>query len=177
MYCPVEWHDNTSDFLDLETMKQAWRNIHSKTCHKNLGYKISLLGGELCANKNFLSLVKWMRDEYPDISAISITTNGSASLNYYLRLVDLVEYITFSLHSEHVDEQDFFYKIDELRKRMEPPKQCLHVNVMDEFWNQDRIPKYQQWLTSRNINHSVNVIDYSKQTRTYPIMKGNLNLG
>ena len=62
-----------------------------------------------------------------------------------------------------------------LHKDMLPGKH-LHVNIMNESWNQDRIPAYTKLLAEHNISHNVNEIDYSVQTRSMPIMKGKLNL-
>jgi MoaA/NifB/PqqE/SkfB family radical SAM enzyme len=79
MYCPRELHD-TSKPHDLETLKKVWTNIYNKSVDKNLKYKISFTGGEVTANKSFLPLIQWLREVYPEIKMISITTNGSASI-------------------------------------------------------------------------------------------------
>jgi MoaA/NifB/PqqE/SkfB family radical SAM enzyme len=172
MYCPTELHDSTSRPHDLETMQQVWRNIHNKTQHKNLPYKISFTGGEVTANKNFLPLVEWLRTTYPDIAMILLTTNGSASQRYYEKLAKVVNSISFSTHSEYMDEQRFFDTVLAVDRLMIRPAKSVHVNIMDEHWNQDRIRLYQQWLTKHNISHSVNQIDYTKATRTYVLNQG-----
>jgi len=176
MYCPAELHDDYSQPHDLDVMKQAWQNIHIKTSGCGLQYKISITGGEPTANKNFLPFVRWLRAEYNDIAMISLTTNGSASVDFYQKLCDLVEAISFSTHSEHMDEQQFFSKVELLDKLMIRPKKSLHVNIMDESWNQNRIQMYQKWLDQRGISNSINDIDLNYRIRDYPIMKGNLNL-
>lgn len=167
----------TSRPHDLETMQRAWKNIYEKTRHRGLPYKISFTGGEVTANKNFLPLIEWMRTTYDDIGMIVVTTNGSASLNYYKKLCGLVEAISFSTHSEHMDEKEFFSKIERLDPLMLRPAKSLHVNVMDEFWNRERIVLYKKWLEDRGISYSINEIDYKHQTRTIPIFKGKSNLG
>lgn len=176
MYCHADWHDMTSRPHDLETLKTVWKNIYSKSHTRRLKYKISFTGGEVTANKNFLPLVEWLRSEYNDIAMILITTNGSASLNYYRRLSQVVESISFSVHSEHINEKDFFHKVSEINDIMHRPAKSVHVNIMDEFWNKDRIPLYQDWLDKRDISHSINIIKYEYQTRTFPVMKGTLDL-
>ena len=110
MYCPTELHDMTSRPHDLKTMQQVWKNLYEKTKDKNLLYKISFTGGEVTANKNFLPLIEWLRATYQNISMILITTNGSASLRYYTKLAKSIESISFSTHSEFMNEQDFFDK-------------------------------------------------------------------
>lgn len=176
MYCPTELHDNHSKHATLELLKQRWQSIYQKTQDKNLSYKISFTGGEVSANKSFLPLVCWIRNTYQSqIAMILATSNGSASFAYYTRLFALIDNLSLSFHSEHADEQKFFDLVIALHQNL-PPGKHLHVNIMDEFWNQDRIPAYQDLLSKHQISHAVNAIDYSLQTRSIPIMKGKVNL-
>lgn len=177
MYCPTSLHDNHSKHLSLAVLQQRWQSVYEQTHQRRLNYKISFTGGEVTANKQFLPLVDWLRTNYnTNIDQILLTTNGSASFQYYKKIFRFVDNISFSLHSEHVDEQEFFDKIIRLHQQLES-NQHLHVNIMDEFWNQDQIGKYVKLLTSCGISHSVNAINYAAQTRSYPIMKGKQNLG
>ena len=176
MYCPTELHDNTSTPHDLETMQTTWRNIYEQASTRGLEFKLSFTGGEVTANKNFLPLIQWMRENYNDIKHIAVTTNGSASENYYLRLADKVESISFSTHSEHMDEQEFFNKSLTLHRIMTRPQKSFHVNIMDEFWNQDRILMYKKWLSDHDISYSMNSINLTNKIREYPILKGRYNL-
>jgi MoaA/NifB/PqqE/SkfB family radical SAM enzyme len=176
MYCPTELHDSTSRPHDLETMQQVWRNIYEKTQDKDLPYKISFTGGEVTANKNFLPLVKWLRDTYADIAMILLTTNGSASQRYYLDLSQYVESISFSTHSEFMDEQRFFDTVIAVDGIMIRPQKSVHVNIMNEHWNQDRIELYKKWLEQSNISYTVNQIDYTSATRTYILDQGVKNI-
>ena len=176
MYCPTDLHDSTSRPHDLVTMQEVWQNIHRKTQHKNLPYKISFTGGEVTANKNFLPLVEWLKTTCPDIAMILLTTNGSASQRYYEKLAGVVDSISFSTHSEYMDEQRFFDTVVAVDRMMIRPAKSVHVNIMNEHWNQDRIKLYQQWLTQHNISYSVNEINYSTATRTYILDQGVKNL-
>lgn len=176
MYCPPELHDSTSKPHDLETMQQAWKNIHSQTQHKNLPYKISFTGGEVTANKNFLPLVKWLRNNYSCIDMIQLTTNGSASEQYYRNLCQHVESISFSTHSEFMDEQRFFNTVLIANKIMIRPKKSVHVNIMDEHWNQERIELYKKLLDAHCVSYTVNPIDYDKATRKHILNQGKQNL-
>jgi molybdenum cofactor biosynthesis enzyme MoaA len=176
MYCPTELHDSTSRPHDLATMQQVWRNIHLKTQHKKLPYKISFTGGEVTANKNFLPLVQWLRNTYADIEMILLTTNGSASQQYYEKLSVLVESISFSTHSEFMNEQNFFDKVLAINKIMIRPTKSVHVNIMDEHWNQDRIELYKTYLDQHRVSYSVNCINYEHSIRTNILNKGNANL-
>lgn len=176
MYCPTELHDSTSRHPDLEQLKTVWQSIYSKTGTQKLPYKLSFTGGEVTANKSFLPLIEYLKSGNFGVGQIFVTTNGTASLNYYKRLAKLVNGISFSTHSEFIKEQEFFDKVEAIDHLMVRPERSLHVNIMNEFWNQDRIESYKEWLSARNISHSINEIDYSSQTRTTPHIKGIYNL-
>jgi organic radical activating enzyme len=176
MYCSPEFHDTTSKHPDLEKLKTVWQNIYAKTRHQALPYKLSFTGGEVTANKSFLPLIEYLKTGNFGVEQIFITTNGSASINYYTKLAKLVNGISFSTHSEFIDEQEFFNKARALNKLMVRPVRSFHVNIMNEFWNQDRIELYKQWLDHYGISHSINQIDYSKQTRNFQTLKGVYNL-
>lgn len=176
MYCPPSLHDDHSKHASLDILQQRWQSVFDKTAHKNLLYKISFTGGEVSVNKSFLPLLRWMRENYQsNIAKILVTSNGSASLNYYTKLYALIDNLSLSFHSEHADEQKFFDLAINLHQNLLPGKH-LHVNIMNETWNQHRIPSYQKILDQHNISNIVNNIDYSKQTRSFPIMKGKTNL-
>jgi hypothetical protein len=176
MYCPSELHDNTGKLFTLEDLKRHWESIYAKTHLKNLKYKIFFTGGEVTINKYFFPFLEWLNMNYSNnIFQIIVTTNGSASTNYYRKLFRYVSNISFSLHSEHVDEKKFFDTVLELKKTLDSNK-FVHVNIMNEFWNIDRINDYKKILDSNDISYTVNEIDYSVKTRKYPIMKGKLNL-
>lgn len=175
MYCPPELHDMTSAHPDLDRLKTAWHSLYNKTRHLNLPYKLSFTGGEVTANKQFLPLIEYIKTNY-NIGQIVITTNGSASLNYYTRLARLVDAISFSTHSEFFNEQEFFDKVNAINKIMIRPEKSVHVNIMDEYWNQDRAKMYAAWLDTHGVSYSINSLHYDKQTRNTPTMKGVYNL-
>jgi len=176
VYCPSELHDMTSPHPNFEKLKQAWDSFYNKTKHLNLPYKVSFTGGEVTANKRFLPLVEYLHNNKFNIGQILVTTNGSASLKYYQQLSKLVDSISFSTHSEFFNEKEFFIKVCNINEIMPRPKKSVHVNIMDEYWNTDRIPLYQQWLDKHNISNSVNKINYSQGNSTIPIINGVKNI-
>jgi MoaA/NifB/PqqE/SkfB family radical SAM enzyme len=176
MYCPSWSHNDERPHHTFEDLKTVWLNFYSATRDKNLPYRISFTGGEVTANKNFLPLIEFLRQQ--DVSIrILLTTNGSASKRYYQRLAALVDSISFSTHSEFFDEQKFFEKVFLIDQQMIRPEKSVHVNIMDEYWNKDRIELYKQLLDDRGVSYSVNAIDYSAKIRDFPVQKGQLNLG
>ena len=176
MYCPTDLHDNTSPHADLQKLQTAWHSFYSQTKHTGLPYKISFTGGEVTANKSFLPFVEYLRAGDFNIGQLLVTTNGSASERYYQHLANAVDAISFSTHSEFFNESEFFSKVIAVNHVMIRPKKSVHVNIMDESWNQDRIEIYTKLLSTNNISYSVNNIDYSQQTRTNPILQGKFNL-
>lgn len=176
MYCPSWSHNNDRPHHTFEDLTTAWLNFYSATHAKNLPYKISFTGGEVTANKNFLPLIEFLRQQKNIKLQIMVTTNGSASQRYYRRLAALVDAISFSTHSEFFNEQEFFDKVLLINKCMNRPEKSIHVNIMDEYWNQDRIKLYQSLLDQHDISYSINAINYQIQTRNIPLQKGKLNL-
>jgi molybdenum cofactor biosynthesis enzyme MoaA len=176
MYCPTRWHDDHSQHHSLETLQEAWQRVLTGTQHQNLPYKISFTGGELTTSRSFLPFVTWLRENHGDhIFALLVTTNGSASQAYYQRMFDSVDNITFSVHSEHINETKFFDMILGLHRTL-PQGRHLHVNIMDEPWNRDRIPSYQRLLCEAGVSHSIQAIDMTLATRDQPRMQGRLDL-
>ena len=176
MYCPSWSHNDERPHHTFEDLKTVWSNFYSATRDKNLPYRISFTGGEVTANKNFLPLIEFLRQQNVSIRML-VTTNGSASKRYYQRLAALVDSISFSTHSEFFDEQKFFEKVFLIDQQMIRPEKSVHVNIMNEYWNQDRIDLYKQLLDDRGVSYSVNAIDYSAKIRDFPVQKGQLNLG
>ena len=161
-YCPSESHDDFSPHPDLDRLKTVWQNFYNKTCEVGLPYKITLTGGEVTANRSFLPLIEFLREGNFNIGQLSVNTNGSASTAYYLRLSELVDAISFSVHSEFWDEHKFFENVIAVNKVMSihrPQKSC-HVIIMDEEWNRENFPRYQTLLNQYKISHSINIINH-----------------
>jgi MoaA/NifB/PqqE/SkfB family radical SAM enzyme len=175
MYCPPEFHDKVSKHHDLVKLQEAWKTIYKQTSVKQLAYKISFTGGEVTANKHFLPFVSWLKENY-NISSILITTNGSAGLKYYEKLTNYVDAISFSTHTEFMNEKVFFQKAKILNKLMVRPKKSFHVNIMDEYWAIERIKLYEQFCIKNQISFSINEIDYDKKTREEVLKNGQSNL-
>lgn len=176
MYCSPAWHDDHSKHHDLDTLKSAWDRIYEQTHRYNLPYKIAFTGGELTTNKHFLPFLSWLRENYNScIFKLMLTTNGSANLKYYQKMFDLVDNISFSTHSEHINEKKFFDMIIKLKKNLDRSK-FMQVVIMNEFWNKHRIDIYKKILDDNEISYTINEIDYSYQTRNIPVFKGKLNL-
>ena len=161
-YCPEELHDDYSPHPDLEKLKQAWDSFYSKTQHIGLPYKISFTGGEVTANRSFLPLIEYLRAGNFNIGQLLVTTNGSASQAYYLRLAELVDSISFSTHTEFWNEQKFFDTVIAVNNVMIRPEKSVHVNIMDEPEARHRFADFEALLTKHDVGHSINMIEYDQ---------------
>ena len=159
-YCPDELHDDYSPHPELEKLKLVWQNFYTKTQHIGLPYKISFTGGEVTANKSFLPLIEFLQQSNHDIKQLIVSTNGSASTAYYLRLAKLVHAISFSTHSEFWNEQKFFDTVIAVNQVMIRPGKSCHVNIMDEPWDRQHFARYQELLDQHNISYSINKINF-----------------
>lgn len=173
MYCPDDRHDNTTAFPELEQMKSHWQQIFDKTKHLGLPYKISWSGGEPTLWKNFSPLINWIRSEYGSyIKQMGTISNGSASTKYYLKLFSYLDYLTFSTHTEYMDEGKFFATAQECQRYAVDNNKSFMINIMEEYWDPDTSKRLIDLCKSNHINFHVSRIRYNLPgTRTYPILK------
>lgn len=173
MYCPPQRHQAEPDMHSLEELQSYWQQVFEKTKHQGKKYKISFTGGEVTINRAFLPFVKWLRENYNDhLHTLGITTNGSASKRYYLELFEHINFISFSTHTEHIDDDKFWPTALELSQFSKAnSNKSFMVNIMSEYWASEEINRYVTYCTDHNIDHIVNRILYEYQTRNYPIFK------
>ena len=109
-YCVDFIHDNYSAHVPFEKMK-----IFVDKIVERYGTNItwSLTGGEPTLNPDFIKLLEYLQDKKYHIS---VCTNGSRSMDYLLRMFELVDNITYSLHFEHITPklEDYTQKALEL---------------------------------------------------------------
>ena len=176
MYCPSYFHSKDKTHKTFDQLVKFWLDILSKTSKKNLKYKISFTGGEVTTNKNFLPFLQWLDTNYGDIiQSMGFTTNGSAPLRYYIKAIKIpsISYISFSTHSEFFNENKFFNTIVLLHKDVIELNKSMHVNIMNEYWNNNEILVYSKYLKNKNIPFSINEIDYSVKIRDFYIENKN----
>lgn len=176
MYCPSSFHDLHSDTKTLGQLQSAWAKIFNSSSNKKLKYKINFTGGEVTINKDFIPFLNWLHQNYQQyIAQIGVSSNGSASIDYYLNLLELVDFISFSTHTEFFNEKKFFNNVLVCSEKIKGTNKTVHVNIMDEFWAKEQIQKYANFLSKKNINYSVTEIDYSYKIRDKEISNKNTN--
>lgn len=179
MYCDVPMFHVTKDvFLkthekSLLELKNNWLHIYNQAITTDKKIKMSITGGEPTLNKNLLPFFQWLRDNYNNkIDSMGITSNGSASLTTYKKLYSVLDWISISLHTEHVDIDNFLKKMLPLGDFISNTNKTLHLNLMDVYW---LTPEIKDYLTSKLSNqqkifYTFNKVVYEdRQHRNYPI--------
>lgn len=176
MYCPPQWHSLTSETKTLEQLQTAWRKIYQQINPNLKHIQINFTGGEVSINKDFLPFVTWLKTEYNNITDIVISSNGSASQDYYKQLLPHINSLTLSTHSEFFNESKFFNNVLYCAKQMIGTNKNLQISIMNEPWNQHRIETYKSFLTKLKIPHHVKEINWIHNTRPSHIENKNKKL-
>lgn len=176
-YCPDMWHSLHSKDKSLEEMQEAWNKIFSINKGKFDIFDLSFLGGENTLNKNFLPFIKWLHDNYKDyISNLGMITNGTASIDYYKEIMQYLNWITFSTHSEFMNEYKFFNTVLEVYKISKSVNCHVKVNIMNEPWHKNRILEYKEFLNSNDIDNYIHPIyDFGEGKPQLPIKSANID--
>jgi molybdenum cofactor biosynthesis enzyme MoaA len=175
MYCGDIRHEyNKGKVLSLEELQTYWMQIYQKTKHLNKSYKLVLSGGEPTVNKNLLPFVKWLCENFNDkIFQLGLCTNGSASVSHYLKLFEYFTWISFSTHTEYLDEERFFDSAIACNVYAQKTNtKSFMIKIMPEPWANNSIQKFIQLCQQNNIQYDLaDHIDTARQTRSYPIFK------
>jgi MoaA/NifB/PqqE/SkfB family radical SAM enzyme len=122
-YCSKYTHDNFSEWKDLKQYKEVINKLVRCT-DKELW--VSLTGGEPCIYPHLMELVKYCKDS--GVHYLSLCSNGSRSIEYYLKLMKYLDNIIISYHFETTIDR--LSPILALRKYIEDTKKTMHVHVM-----------------------------------------------
>lgn len=163
-YCPPIWHDKTSKDLTFDELKSAWLKIIDVTAHKpEQKIYLSILGGEPSLNKNLLPFLKWVRENYSSkVGEIGTVSNGSASSKFYIELTKYCNWVTFSTHSEFINEKKFFRNVLRAAKHSKITNCMIMVNLMQEHWNVDRVNQYKEFLNKFQIKNYAHPVYYGE---------------
>lgn len=166
-YCPDMWHSYTARDKSLAELQAAWCRIVEVNKSEFQKYEIVFSGGEITLNKDFLPFLKWLHSDYANVlTNLGFITNGTASLKQYSELLKYCKWITFSIHSEFIDEAKFFKKILSINELSKNTNCKIKVNIMDEPWHKDRINEYKKFLDSLNIDNYIHPIYDFKEGKT-----------
>lgn len=143
-YCVDYLHDYTSPHAPIENMKKFVDIIYEKEKDNVLW---SLTGGEPTIHPNFLELCQYIKNK--GSRYISVTTNGSRTLEYFKELFLYVDGITQSFHFEFINDRvdeyiDKFIELDKERvylNKHSKPKKTLILRFMVETGHIPNIEK------------------------------------
>lgn len=96
-YCNDTSHNNIPNHLSLDKFKIGVKNLLKRISKEKI--RIEFTGGEPTLNPKFYEMLQYLNDN--EIYKISFTTNGSRSLDYYKKCIDIIDSITFSYHMEY----------------------------------------------------------------------------
>lgn len=160
-YCPDIWHDNTSPHKTLDELQQAWRKLMKSVEKIEKQIFLSVLGGEPTMNPNLIPFLQWVRKDFNSHNAIiQVFSNGTATVEYYQTLIEYAN-ITFSTHSEFMNEAKFFTTVTKTQQHANTNNLGYQVDVviMNEEWNQERIKHYIKYLTKQKISCGVSPVE------------------
>lgn len=104
-YCHSGMHDNHSPHASLEELKKTakfideYYKLYSQFHKQPWQRTIVFTGGEPASNPDFVDLIKWIKQEYPDIK-MSLTTNGTWDHRRLNDILECINFVTISYHTE-----------------------------------------------------------------------------
>jgi len=138
-------------------LRMYWDIIHKSINNRIIDIYFS--GGEPTLNKNLLDFIIHIKG-YKNVNNIGVTSNGSASPAYYIKLLNHIDSLTLSTHNEFFNEKKFFKNVLICAKYAKYAKNKLfHISIMNEKIN-PRIKLYQEFLSKHNISHNLQNIRY-----------------
>lgn len=176
-YCPDMWHSYNAKDKSLKELQSSWLRIIEVNQSKYKKYEIAFLGGENTLNKDFLPFVRWLNYEYRDIiTNLGFITNGTASVEYYSEILNYCNWITFSTHSEFMDEEKFFTKLLKVSELAKHAMCNIKVNIMNEPWHSERINDYKEFLDNLKIDNYIHPIhDFEEGKTSLPVKTKRIN--
>jgi organic radical activating enzyme len=155
-YCSKEFHDRVSPHRTFNEMRTAWNNIKRAMAPRGLVASIEFTGGEPTLNPDFLDFVGYLNETQRRwISMMGTTTNGSETTDYYERLNDHLDWVSFSTHFEWWDERQFMTTLLDLKRSVvrRPRQAAMNVNVMYENWSAPQVEKVKAILQAEGIQN------------------------
>jgi organic radical activating enzyme len=170
-YCPPEWNSKTDKHLTYDQLITAWQKIIKSTEHiKQVTYDLCIMGGEPTLNKDLLPFLKWLKESFNDkVSNIGIITNGTANKQYYKELLQYCKWITFSTHSEFMNEKKFFDMLIYIHNESKRTDCHVHVNLMEEEWHLERNLEYENLFNHHNISYQKHKIIKATNNEHFPV--------
>jgi len=160
-YCFPGRHSYISDsnykLKSLQDLQIYWNIIYNAIDNRTID--IAFSGGEPSLNKNLIDFISYIK-EFQNIGTIGVSSNGSASPAYYIKLLTYINSLTLSIHSEFFNEKKFL-NVARTCSKYSKNKQ-FQVVIMNEPFN-DKINYYKTFFENHNINYTLQNIKHISQ--------------
>lgn len=153
-YCDKDLHDSGSPHRTFGELVEFWTKFKETALSPSDTVEICFTGGEPTLNPDFAGFLHFLRTfEGNRIRSIGLTTNGSESLEYYLGIIQSVDWITFSTHFEWWNEQGFLNMLLDLWRKTGKNQQgkFISVNVMYETAHSKTVQELHSILKTEKI--------------------------
>jgi len=122
-YCSKYLHDNKSQFRSFDDYTRAVDKLMAAT---NKKVWLSFSGGEACIYPHLKDLLRYCRGV--GVEFLSVCSNGSRGVDYYVDLMEELDNIIISCHFEY--KVNVLDTILAIRKYIEGKQKDMHVHVM-----------------------------------------------
>jgi len=133
----------------LYELRRYWDIIYDSINNRIID--ITFSGGEPTLNKNLIDFISYIKG-YQNINTIGVSSNGSASPAYYINLLNHINSLTLSMHSQYFNEKKFLNVVIKCSKYSKNKQ--FHVVIMNEQFNH-KINYYEQFFKKHNINYTL----------------------
>lgn len=164
-YCRDYLHSTVEDFLPLDLMKATVDKICSK--FKDSKIRIWFTGGEPTLNKDFLNILNYIKETYGEHVNVGLTTNGTNTVEYYKKVIEYANSISFSCHFQFVKPKELLEKIKQVQKHADElgntegyqgKFMSLSTNVMMETKHWDDIKEYLHLCKKEGVHYDMLII-------------------
>lgn len=156
-YCESTRHDNHSNYVNLDDLKNTfnfikqWTNLYNNKRSNGNSTSINFTGGEPTISPNFWELVDYIKLSNGNYN-LGLTTNGSWGSSYSEKIIKEFNGVTISYHAE-ADEK-FKKRVIENIIRLSKSNIWLQVNVMLHVDHWQECVDVCEMLKSKGIKHN-----------------------
>lgn len=119
-YCPDDLHNGTNKWYDLEKVKNFCDKVIKHYRDKTIYFEFT--GGEVTLWPKFQELCTYLKSKNVKIGFIS---NGSRTIRWWEEILDKVDHVCLSFHSEFGDKEHFHKVVNLCADKIR-----THVNIM-----------------------------------------------
>jgi sulfatase maturation enzyme AslB (radical SAM superfamily) len=119
-YCPEYYHNGSDKWMNYEAAKSFCDKVLNHYRGKTILFEF--LGGEITLWKDFLRLVRYLKENHAYVSMIS---NGTQTIQWWDENVDLFNIVYLSYHAEFANSMHFLSILNTIKNKL-----MVNVNIM-----------------------------------------------